>query len=103
MTQPPSPTQHRPASDRPFFAALGVLGGTYILLLLATLGADTFYTSPGHLWRALQSPEIRHAVRLSLLTCTLSTLLSNPLLRKKDTASPPLMATSFRVLATVQK
>jgi molybdate transport system permease protein len=76
MTQPPSPTQHRPASDRPFFASLGVLGGTYILLLLATLGADTFYTSPSHLWRALQSPEIRHAVRLSLLTCTLSTLLS---------------------------
>jgi molybdate transport system permease protein len=76
MIQPTPATPHRPGSDRPFFIALGILGGTYVLLLLATLGADAFYTSPGHLWRALQSPEIRYAIRLSLLTCTLSTLLS---------------------------
>ena len=76
MTQPTPATPHRPGSDRPFFIARGILGGTYVLLLLATLGADAIYTTPGHLWRALQSPEIRYAIRLSLLTCTLSTLLS---------------------------
>jgi len=55
---------------------LGLLGGTYVLLLAATVGADLFYTTPGHFWRALQSPEIRQAIRLSLLSCTLTTLLS---------------------------
>lgn len=73
MTQPPP---HRPGSDKPFFACLGILGGTYVLLLAATVAADLFYTTPGHLWRALQSAEIRYAIRLSLLSCTLTTLLS---------------------------
>ena len=63
-------------SDRVFVLCLAILGGTYILLLLATVLADVFYTTPGHLWRALQSPEIRHAIRLSLLSCSLTTLLS---------------------------
>ncbi len=77
----PAPTQSPQAraarrSDRVFFASFGILGGSYLLLLLATLAADLFYTSPGHLWHALQSPEIRYAIRLSLLSCTLTTLLS---------------------------
>ncbi len=63
-------------SDRVFLACMAVLGGTYVVLLAATVGADILYTTPGHLWRALQSPEIRHAIRLSLLSCTLTTLLS---------------------------
>jgi molybdate transport system permease protein len=63
-------------SDRLFYASFAILGGCYLLLLLATLVADLFYTSPGHLWRALQSQEIRYAIRLSLLSCTLTTLLS---------------------------
>lgn len=70
------PRPHRPGSDRPFFACMAILGGTYVLLLAATVSADLFYTTPGHFWRALQSPEIRHAIRLSLLSCTLTTLLS---------------------------
>ncbi|MEI6340531.1 MAG: ABC transporter permease [Verrucomicrobiota bacterium] len=66
----------RPSRDAGFLAALAVLGGTYVALLAATMAADVLYTTPGHLWRALQSPEIRHAVRLSLLSSTLTTLLS---------------------------
>ena len=66
----------RPGSDRLFHVALGILAGVYVVLLVATLGADVFYTTPGHLWRALQSPEIRYAIRLSLLSCTLTTVLS---------------------------
>ena len=63
-------------SDRRFLAALIVLGGSYVVLLLAMVAADLFYTTPGHLWRALGSEEIRYAIRLSLLSCTLTTLLS---------------------------
>ena len=66
----------RPGRDGLFLAAMAVLGGLYVALLAATMAADVFYTTPGHLWRALNSPEIRHAVRLSLLSCTLTTLLS---------------------------
>lgn len=71
----PEPSSGR-RSDRLFYASFAILGGCYLLLLLATLVADLFYTSPGHLWRALQSQEIRYAIRLSLLSCTLTTLLS---------------------------
>lgn len=63
-------------SDRRFYAALAIIGGLYVLLLVAMLLADTAYTTPGHLWSALQSPEIRYAIRLSLLSCTVTTLLS---------------------------
>jgi len=78
VNQDPS---HRPpvatrGSDRWFLACLALLGGTYVLLLAATVAADVLYTTPGHLWRALQSPEIRHAIRLSLVSCSLTTLLS---------------------------
>ena len=74
-TPHPPPIATR-GSDRLFLACLAVLGGTYVLLLAATVGADVLYTTPGHLWRALQSPEIRHAIRLSLVSCTLTTILS---------------------------
>ncbi|MEN9674980.1 MAG: Sulfate transport system permease protein CysW [Verrucomicrobiota bacterium] len=63
-------------SDRTFLICFSVLAGSYLLLLVSTLVADLFYTSPGHLWRALQSAEIRYAIRLSLLSCTLTALLS---------------------------
>ncbi len=63
-------------SDRVFLACFAILGGSYLVLLVSTLVADLAYTSPGHLWRALQSPEIRYAIRLSLLSCTLTAILS---------------------------
>jgi molybdate transport system permease protein len=63
-------------SDARFYAGLVVLGGVYVLLIVAMLAADLFYTSPGHLLRALGSPEIRYAINLSLLSCSLTTLLS---------------------------
>lgn len=65
-----------PQSDVPFYLAFGILGGSYLFLVLALLAADASYTSPGHLWEALRSREIRYAVRLSLLSCTLTALLS---------------------------
>lgn len=62
--------------DRGFYAALGLLGGVYVFLVAAMLVADMAYTTPGHLLASLKSPEIRYAMRLSLLSCTLTTLLS---------------------------
>src|SRR5581483_9284137 len=68
----------RPAyrSDWPFYLCLGLLGGVYLLLIVAMLAADLTFTSYGHLLEALASPEIKYAIRLSLISCTISTLLS---------------------------
>jgi molybdate transport system permease protein len=62
--------------DRAFLAALAVLGGTYVVLIVAMLAADVSFTSPGHILHALRSEEIRYAVRLSLLSCSITAILS---------------------------
>ena len=62
--------------DWPFFVCLAILGGSYIILIVALLLADASFTSPGHLWSALASPEIRYAIKLSLISCTITTILS---------------------------
>jgi len=66
----------RAGRDWPFLAGLAVLGGVYVLLILAMLAADLSFTTPRHLLRALGSPEIQYSIRLSLISCTLTTLLS---------------------------
>ena len=43
-------------ADWPFFLALSVLGGAYLLLIAAMLTADASYTSPLRLWQALGQP-----------------------------------------------
>lgn len=67
---------HRAGSDVPFFAVMGGLGGSYLLLIVALLAADIAYSSPGHFAAALGKPEIQYAVRLTLISCTISALLS---------------------------
>lgn len=62
--------------DRAFFWCLSLMGGAYVLLLVAMLAADACYTTPGHLLQTLTSPEIRYATILSLISCTLAALLS---------------------------
>jgi molybdate transport system permease protein len=52
------------------------LGGVYALLILALLVADASFTSPGAVFRALANREIRYAIKLSLISCSLTTLLS---------------------------
>ncbi len=75
-TGPPPTPPLRPRRDWPFFAGLAILSGVYILLILAMLLADLSFTTPHHLLRALASPEIRYSIKLSLVSCTLTTLLS---------------------------
>jgi len=73
---PPTHASNRSPSDVPFFLVFGVIGSLYLVLILAMLIADASYTSPKHFWEALQSREIRYAIRLSLWSCTVTTLLS---------------------------
>lgn len=76
---PPEPRRAEPArvpSDLPFVIALSVLGGAYALLIVLLVLADFAYTSTDALGKALQTPEIRFSIRLSLISCTLTTLIS---------------------------
>ncbi len=63
-------------SDAPFLACLMILGGVYVLLIVALLVAKASYTSPEHLWAALANEDIRYAIKLSLLSCSLTTILA---------------------------
>ena len=70
------PHQPRSRSDVPFLVALGLLGGLYVLLIVGMLVADASFTTPGHLWNALKSREIRYSIKLSLISCTITAILS---------------------------
>ncbi len=70
------PTEHRVASDIPFFSGMILLSAFYVVMLLSMLLAKASFTSPTHLWEALQSREIAYAARLSLLSCTITAILS---------------------------
>lgn len=70
------PPQRVVPSDLPFLLGLVVLGGSYLVLIVAMLAADLFYTTPDHLLAALDSPQIRYAVKLSLISCSITTILS---------------------------
>ena len=63
-------------SDAPFYAGLVILSGIYVFLIAAMLAADVAYTKPGEFMHALNSPETRYAIKLSLISCSLTTLLS---------------------------
>ncbi len=60
----------------PFWSGLVLVTGLYLAFLVALLAATAAYTSPQHLWAALDSREIRYSIGLSLVTCTTSALLA---------------------------
>lgn len=66
----------RSRSDAPFYAILVVVGGSYLVLIVAMLAADLFFTTPSHIWKALSSPDIRYSIRLSLISCSITAILS---------------------------
>jgi molybdate transport system permease protein len=63
-------------TDLPFVAGLAVIGGLYVVLILAMVVADLSFTSPAALWAALRNENIRFAIHLSLITCSITTILS---------------------------
>jgi len=63
-------------SDTFFLVALVVLGGLYVGLIVAMLAASLSYTSWDQLHAALASRTIQYAIKLSLMSCTVTTILS---------------------------
>lgn len=63
-------------SDTPFYLALGLLGGLYVVLILGLLVADLASTSLPHALKALSTPAIRASIGLSLVSCTTAAILS---------------------------
>jgi molybdate transport system permease protein len=59
-----------------FYTALGLLGGTYVVLIVGMIIADLAYTSPGRVAEALRAPEIRYAIKLSMVSCLAAAILS---------------------------
>jgi len=52
------------------------MASTYIILIIAMIAADLSYTSTDHILNALKSEEIQYAIKLSLITCTVTMFLS---------------------------
>ncbi|MDG2382447.1 MAG: ABC transporter permease [Pirellulaceae bacterium] len=65
-------------TDGPFLAGLVILSSFYILLIGAMLSADILFASsrPHAVIDTLKTPEIRYAVWLSLLSCSITAILS---------------------------
>jgi molybdate transport system permease protein len=82
MSAAPPTAANRPPSDVVFYFVLALLGGVYVVLILAMLAADIYHaaTAPdarrNDFWAALASEEMRYAVWLSLISCTITTVLS---------------------------
>jgi len=55
---------------------MGIMASTYIILIIAMIAADLSYTSTDHILNALKSEEIQYAIKLSLITCTVTMFLS---------------------------
>ncbi len=63
-------------SDIPFYVGLCVLSGAYVLMIVAMLVAEAMSTTPNDIIKALESPEIRYSIRLSLFSCTVTTIMA---------------------------
>jgi molybdate transport system permease protein len=67
------------AGNARFYTSLGLLGGTYLGLIVAMVAADVMYLDDeakrAQALDALRSPEIRYAIRLSLISCLTTAVL----------------------------
>lgn len=63
-------------SDFPFFAVMGIIGATYVFLILAMVAADMTFTTPGHIFEVFKDKEIQYAIKLSMISCTITMFLS---------------------------
>jgi molybdate transport system permease protein len=65
-----------PLRFSPFWASIGAVTAAYVIFIFLLLQATAAYSSPQDMVSALESREIQHSIKLSLVTCTLSALLS---------------------------
>jgi molybdate transport system permease protein len=76
-TAPPeNPRPFHSRSDLPFYFGLIVLSGFYVALIAGMILSEAAFTSPGYIQEVLADPDIQYALRLSLLTCSMTALLS---------------------------
>lgn len=82
-TAPPvaGPQLHRVGSDAPFYVVMGAIGGVYVLLIAALIIADVAYLARGDrplnpILAALADPDIQYSIKLTLISCTITALLS---------------------------
>ena len=61
-------------SDAPFMVGLVILGGFYVVMILLMVLADLHFTDASSLKQTLGRREIQHSIKLSLISCTVSTL-----------------------------
>ena len=66
----------RPGSDIGFLGVFCGLGAVYVVLIAAMLIADAGFVTAQHFKDALASREIRYAIKLSLISCTLTAIFS---------------------------
>src|SRR5439155_6242193 len=62
--------------DSAFLAGLGVIGGLYVLLIAGMLLADLAFTTQASFLDVLRDPQIRYSIRLSLISCGVTSILS---------------------------
>jgi len=74
--EPRTAGRHLTGTGLVFTSGFWLIGSLYILLIVGMMAADAAFTSPAHVKRALASPEIQYALKLSLYSCTVSALLS---------------------------
>jgi molybdate transport system permease protein len=62
-------------SDLPFWLSLGVLGGLYLVLIVAMVVAEATYATWPAIRGLLASETIRYSIKLSLISCSITTIL----------------------------
>lgn len=62
--------------SRIFYICISIIGGLYVLLLVLMLSAQASYFSPPGFLAVLKKPEIQFSIKLSLLSCSVSALIS---------------------------
>lgn len=75
-TSPRRDRSRERVGDGIFFLITGGLSAAFLALIVLLVVADVLFTSPADFVAALAKPEIRSALRLTLLTCTVSAILS---------------------------
>jgi molybdate transport system permease protein len=63
-------------SDAPFYTAIGILAGSYVLLIVAMVAAEIGYARPADFARIFADENIRFSIRLSVISSTITTILA---------------------------
>jgi molybdate transport system permease protein len=66
------------STDRVFYAGMVILGGSYIVFIIAMLVADAYFISHSDqdIASVLFSEDIQYSIRFSLLSCCITTVLA---------------------------